>query len=758
MPQKKESDAKLQERYELAINGSKEGLWDWNILTNELYISPRCKEMLGYKEHELKNHFDTFRENVYPADFIKAMKIVDSHFSSKDSGIDIIVRMRHKDGYYKWIQGKGQALFDSKGNPYRMVGFNSDVDDMMQTKRRLNLLEHVYENTNDAIFIVDINTSRFIDTNTLASIQLGYTNKELLKMSSSDIKDKPSNENLFHNRIDKIKKQGTVLFNDVHKRKDGSTFPVEIHAMIIPLEGDEYLVSTVRDLTKEEEYKKNLQNQKAFLDAILDNVKDGIISCDENGLLKYFNKSSKILHGLDKENIEPSEWARYYDLYLADAKTPMQMEDIPLYKALKNGEVVNQEMVIKAKNKKIKILIANGRKMFNDNGDTIGAVISMHDITQLKSAVQEAQNANLSKSTFLANMSHEIRTPMNAILGFTEILLKADLKPSELQQLDIIHSNAKGLLTLINDILDLSKIESGKMKIQKESVDLSKLTNDIHSLFKLKLQEKNLSFSITNSVENNIYLDEVRLKQIMQNLISNAIKFTERGSIKLDINISENNQLNIKVIDTGIGVDKEQAEHIFGAFEQQKGQEYRTFGGTGLGLSISKKLSNLMNGDIKIKTNRPRGSIFVLELYNVKILDKLKETDKLLANTIELPAISILIVDDIMTNRLLLDAYFDDTQITVLEASNGIEAIEMAKEYNPDLILMDIKMPIMDGIQATKILKLDPKTKHIPISALTADIVNKEKESILQEGFDYCLTKPISKDELFIGILDLLKN
>jgi len=627
------SDVNLQERYELAINGSREGLWDWNLYTNELYLSPRWKEILGYQDDELKNEFASFENNIHPHDFSNVMDSVKKHFSSQDNGIDLIIRMKHKDGHYKWIHDKGKAVFNKDGKPTRMVGFHSDVDDFMKAKKRLSLLEHAYENTNDAIFIVDTKTFNFIDANTVSSIQLGYSNQELLNMSTLDIKHNMYDISALEDRLEQIKRHGTILFKDTHKRKNGTTFPVEIHAILIPFEGEEYLVSTVRDLTKEEGY-----------------------------------------------------------------------------------------------------------------------------IEKLKDALLKAEDANLSKSTFLANMSHEIRTPMNVILGFSELLSKSDLQENELKQLDVIHSSARSLLTLINDILDLSKIESGKMSVKQESVNLSKVTDDMDNLFNLKFQEKNLSFNIINNVDKNVKLDEIRLKQILQNLISNAIKFTDNGGITLDISISKENSLKIKVIDTGVGVDKEQHKHIFEAFEQQLGQEYRTFGGTGLGLSISKKLAKLMGGDLYIKPNIPKGSKFIAEFYNIQTLETIEDLNNETDEDIQLPNIKVLIVDDIMTNRLLLDAYFDDTNVETIEASNGLEAIEMAKEHMPNLILMDIKMPIMDGIQATKILKQDPSTKHIHISALTADIVNKEKDTILKDGFDYCLTKPISKDELFTGILEILNT
>ena len=749
---------KLKERYELAIEGSGEGLWDWDILTGELYLSKKWKEMLGYADDELANDFSSWEKQVHPEDYKRVMKLVDEHLNHKNKGIDLIIRMRHKEGHYKWIHDKGKALYNKEGEPYRMVGFHSDVDEVMQHKERFLLLEKAYENTNDSILIIDAKTAKIIDCNSVTARQLGYTREEVLLKYIWELKEKTFDLKQWHKNVQKITEKGSHLIKAKHKRKDGSFFPVEIHTVAINFEDETYIISTIRDLTIEEAFKKDLVKQKVFLDAILDNISDGIVSCDADGNLKYFNRALRELHGVGQKDLPASQWAQYYDLYHADGQTLMKVEEIPLFIALKEGIAKNIEMVVATKGAEPKIIIANGQRMVSTEGKSLGAVVSMHDITQRKEAIRKAEEANASKSIFLANMSHEIRTPMNAILGFADLLAKSDLGNVQREYVNTIYSSARSLLDLINDILDLSKIESGKLEFSRERVNLAQLLKELHDVFRLKLEEKDLCFKINCAPDLTIISDETRLKQILLNIIGNAVKFTDIGGIKIEVHVSQDRELFIEVKDTGIGVQESQRERIFNTFEQQKDQEYGTYGGTGLGLSICKQLCLLMDGDIRVDSYEKEGSNFIISFKNIELIENQVEPNTEKTKDRVLKDMLILIVDDIMTNRLLIEAYLEGTNVQTLQASNGKEAVEMTIKYKPDLVLMDIKMPVMNGIEATKILKANPLTKDIPISALTADIVDKERENILAEGFDLCLTKPISQEELFEGIEYLFKS
>jgi len=377
----------------------------------------------------------------------------------------------------------------------------------------------------------------------------------------------------------------------------------------------------------------------------------------------------------------------------------------------------------------------------------------------LKKAKEDAEYANRSKSEFLANMSHEIRTPMNAIMGFTE-LLNEQLHEARLKSyVKTIQSAGNTLLMLINDILDLSKIEAGKMLIQNKPTNLHDLFAEVGAIFAMNIKNKGLELHIVidEDIPKSLLLDGVRLRQILFNLIGNAVKFTQHGSITLRLQTlsiydhTSKVDILISVEDTGVGIPKDQLERIFNAFEQREGQESRKFGGTGLGLSISKRLSEMMGGEIMVDSVEGKGSSFMIKLYNISIASVEDETqyDKEIKEKSEIlfDAAKVLVVDDIKDNRDLIVNDFYNTKIAVETASNGLEAYELIQKEHFDLVIMDIRMPVMDGYEAAK--KIKAYRAELPVIALTASVMKGELEENLSGDFDGYLRKPVLKADLF---------
>ncbi|MFC6673407.1 ATP-binding protein [Marinobacterium aestuariivivens] len=378
-------------------------------------------------------------------------------------------------------------------------------------------------------------------------------------------------------------------------------------------------------------------------------------------------------------------------------------------------------------------------------------------------AARQAERANRSKSAFLANMSHEIRTPMNAILGFTDILAGLVRDRQQRQYLKSIQTSGKSLLTLINDILDLSKVEAGKLELIYSAVDLKELCAEMEPLFSQKLAEKNLDFvlDIDPSLPPALLVDEVRLRQILINLIGNAVKFTEQGLIRLAVRCESPGgaqstpDLVIEVEDSGIGIPAEQQTTIFGAFEQRSGQSPERYGGTGLGLAICKRLVELMNGEIRLDSEEGRGSRFTVLLHGIRVAS-VSELSARAGAVVDLDAISfapatLLLVDDIAINRDLLRGYLSRYAFQFLEAENGREAVEMTRQRKPDLVLMDMRMPVMNGYEASERLKQDDSTRDIPVIALTASAMERDAREIgsLCDGY---LRKPVSQQELVLEL------
>jgi signal transduction histidine kinase/CheY-like chemotaxis protein/HPt (histidine-containing phosphotransfer) domain-containing protein len=376
-------------------------------------------------------------------------------------------------------------------------------------------------------------------------------------------------------------------------------------------------------------------------------------------------------------------------------------------------------------------------------------------IAVLNDSEKRIREAALIKEQFLANMSHEIRTPMNAILGFTNLLKKTDLNSHQLQYVEFIYSSGENLLTLINDILDLSKIEAGMMNIENAPFSLNGLVSSVEIMFRDKAKNKGLDFKITidPTIHDTLSGDAVRLTQILINLLSNAIKFTDKGLVHMEINAvrqtPEEMELEFSVKDSGVGIAPEKRERIFDRFQQAEAETSRRFGGTGLGLSIVKQLVDLQHGSIQVRSEVNKGSEFIITLpfipvhgYDITHSLILEEEKKGINN------IRILVAEDNQMNQQLIRHLMKQWSVDYVLANNGREAIELLKEQDFSLVLMDVQMPEMDGYAATQAIRQELQ-KDTPIIAMTAHAMAGEKERCLSYGMNDYISKPVKESELY---------
>ena len=428
-------------------------------------------------------------------------------------------------------------------------------------------------------------------------------------------------------------------------------------------------------------------------------------------------------------------------------------------------EMFEQQVEITAlDNNKIDGLMSIIPIRFHGTTALLHMVVNLNERIAMERELEEAKNhavsANQAKSEFLANMSHEIRTPMNAIIGFTE-LLSEQIQDSKLKSfVTTIRSAGNALLLLINDILDLSKIEAGKLTLTKEVCNPHSLFEEVSNIFTMNVRNKGLDFilDVDELIPHALLLDSARIRQILFNLVGNAVKFTDEGVITLRATalnedaIHSKIDLRIDVEDTGIGIPSDKLEQIFESFQQQEGQSIRKYGGTGLGLSISKRLTELMNGTISVSSELDKGSCFSIYLSEIDVasvekapLESSNDSASPATDVLFSPC-RVLIVDDVADNRRLLTEIFKTLSIDFDEASNGKEAVAKVDEGDYDVVIMDIRMPEMDGYQAANIIKASHP--HIPIVALTASVMRDDYERQRRENFAGYLRKPVMKREL----------
>ncbi|UYL07707.1 ATP-binding protein [Bdellovibrio sp. SKB1291214] len=365
---------------------------------------------------------------------------------------------------------------------------------------------------------------------------------------------------------------------------------------------------------------------------------------------------------------------------------------------------------------------------------------------ELKFAKDQAERANAAKSTFLANMSHEIRTPLGAILGFTDMIVEDNISGEDRETAkEAIQRNGQLLMNLINDILDLAKIEASKLELEKESVNLASLKQELISTFQspAKIKGVELTVEFHPNLPANIISDNVRLRQILYNLIGNAVKFTNRGKVKIFARPRGGSHMAISVEDQGIGISEDQQSTLFQPFQQADPSITRSFGGTGLGLVLSRNLAQALGGDLDLtESELGKGSTFTLTLPIVEDFDfSVKEEQDVILSAPD--SVRIMVVDDNADNRRLLSITLRKQNYIVESAADGLECLEKVPVFKPDIIFMDLQMPRMDGISTT--LELKKRNFRMPVVALTANALKEEREKCLGLGFAEYLTKPINR-------------
>jgi len=721
------------------------GFWKYSPQEETVEVTAKFKVIYAFTDLPSMPTSQAIIDRVHPADRDYCSNIIQTGLS-KGQEWDIEHRLLLPNGKIKWVRGKGKPIVGSNGEEPYIIGSVQDITQEKATaltiKKSKEQYEKLFNLAPDFMFKSRIADYQIVDTNKRAINFYGYSKEELLQMRVHDLQAVGEIKRSTQTKYAHIPIGHVVEVEGRHKRKDGSTFPVSVNYCKID---EQYIVANVRDISLYKLKNKEIQDLKYAL--------------DKTAIVAITNKKGEIIAVNDKF-CEISKYARHeilgntHNIINSDYHSRTFWKG--LWQTIGSGQTWVGEIRNRAKDGSYYWVHTSIIPFLDDMGKPIQYIAIRTDITQrkkmetdLRKAKKEAeQNAKI-KENFLANMSHEIRTPMNGVFGFARLLLQTDINQTQRNYLESIYSSAENLLTVVNDILDISKIESGTYTIKTEDFNLQKVIKDTLSILQLAAKEKGLKLGWTISDDfppNTILLgDPKRLAQIIINLVGNAIKFTKEGYVDLSV-FKKDQKLYVEVTDTGIGIPPNKQATIFDSFTQVENYQTREHDGTGLGLAICKKLVLLMGSDIWLQSTAGEGATFSFYIPLIYSKENIsRSSQKQLATQASITPL-ILLVEDYIMNQKLVVAYLKLFGCDYDLATNGEEALAMHQENTYDLILMDIQMPKMNGISATvEIRKLDKET---PIVAMTAHTLPKEKEKCFSIGMNDYLSKPFRKEDL----------
>lgn len=661
-----------------------------------------------------------------------------------------------------WIEGK----YDGHLWVYR------DITESKQAESQLKLQEEKYrsivEKATDIIYRVNAE-GYFTFVNEVAERITGFSKDELLTMRYSQLIRNDYKKKAFELYKSQIEnKTPSTYFEFPLVTKDGNEIWMG-QSVQYPEKEDAsaQLTALAIDINKRKLAELNLKLQEEKYRNIIANMNLGLLEVDIDDNIQHANQSFCKMSGFSLDELVGHKAA---DLFLGEEEKKLIKEKND---ARKDGSSDMYSVPVKNKKGERRWWVVSGAPRYNDNGKLVGSVGIHLDITdqkhleeELKIAKLKAEDSSKAKESFLATMSHEIRTPLNAIIGITD-LMQLDIKTRNNENIDILSFSSKTLLALITDILDLSKIDAGKIDLAANPVDLKIMLNGIYQMFRSSCEEKKveLILAIDKLVPETIIGDELRLSQILNNLVSNAVKFTSKGYVKISVTAdnlgADKCRLNFKVIDSGIGIKKDKLKTIFEDFEQADKKIVRQFGGTGLGLSITKKLIGLIGGEIKVESKFNMGSTFSFSLdFKIsKSKQKGNEIDDATRQLVKLKMEdkTILIVEDNIVNQKVAVSYLNHWGLKYDIANNGKEAIELLDKKHFDLALIDLFMPVMDGFETIKRIRKNKALKGFPIIALTASAELNLMDKAIELGADKCITKPFNSQQLHDTIVSLIR-
>ena len=702
-------EAALQEsefRWKFAIEGAGDGVWEWDIRTDKTDYSPRWKDMLGYTDADVPTSRQEWMERIHPDDRVAVEEAMQAYLAGK---VDIFVveyRLNCKDHSCKWLQSRGMVVTRGEdGQPLQMVGTHTDI-----TERKLVEVQTLRQKMRAEALLQLTPLSETLDEPVF--MQHSLTLAEELTGSSVSfmhfVNDDEETIELVAWSRRTVENYCRAAF-DRHYPVSSAGVWADAVRQRAPVICNDYLSYPG---------KMGLPEGHAALNRFVS------VPVIENGKVVMLTGVGNSQENYDNFDLES-----------------VQLISNNLWQIVQHRR--------------------DQQALLQQNEQLEARVVERTEA--LSAATERAETANMAKSAFLANMSHEIRTPMNGIVGISNILRREGVTPKQAQRLDTIDTSAQHLLAVINDILDLSKIEAGKFILDEAPVDIVKLLANIVDILTERAHIKGIELRIETANQQHLLLgDPIRLQQGLLNFATNALKFTDQGSVTLRTNVqqetTESVLVRFEVVDTGIGISSEVIPRLFSAFEQADNSTTRKYGGTGLGLAITRHLAELMGGEAGVDSTPGAGSTFWFTVW----LKKGGETFVSQVNgTVDAEAElrrlyhgqRILVVDDEPINRMIAQMQLEMVDLVIDMAENGAEAVALAQKNKYLVILMDMQMPVLSGLEATQQIRQLPDGKESVIIAMTANAFTEDRVRCFEAGMNDFLSKPIVPEEFFAHLL-----
>ncbi len=767
------------------------GGWEMDMITGKVDWTQITRDIYGVPDEfvpDIGNSLSFYPEGESRSQFSKAME----EFIANGTEWDLELKIVTAQGAPLWVRVKGNADF-REGTCLRLYGTLQDIDKQktaeLEQARASKLLDDVLHAASELSIIATDLWGTITVFNLGAEQMLGYRADEVVGKHSPAI---------FHSQmeveqrgrelskqlgreisglsvvIEKARIEGSEQREWTYVKKNGQPLTVSLVVTQIRDQNQKVIgyLGIASDITEAKQVENELATERSRLKAFVEHAPAAVAMFDtdvryvavSNRWIEEYRLEGRQIIGLSHYHVFPNvtdDWKAIHARCLAGA---VEKNDEQIWRppGWEQDQYLRWEV----------------RPWFKFDGSVGGIMMVTQDITQLclqreelRKAKLYAEEASIAKSEFLANMSHEIRTPLNGIIGFTDLVLKTGLNDTQTQYLSIVSQSGNALLSIINDILDFSKIEAGKLELEIERCDLFQLSYEAIDIITFQVQTKGLEMllRLPPSLPRYVWVDAVRLKQVLINLLSNAAKFTEQGEMELKINLLSKADgealLRFEVRDSGIGIEGAKQQKIFEAFSQADGSTTKKYGGTGLGLTISNKLLAMMGSRLQLTSVAGQGSTFFFDLLvrcewgepvsahpgsrrNVPVADDSDHSRRMLRETLQQFGFTILVAEDNSINMLLITTILGWVvpNCRVLEAANGSQAVELFALEQPDLVFMDIQMPEMNGYEAARKIRQMSTGAQVPILALTAGNVKGEQEKCLDAGMNDFIAKPVMEE------------